>query len=66
MLFDTHAHYNDSQFDEDIDELLSSMPENNVGLIIVPASKLSEMNLTGTSVLPFSVNGYTSIFVVST
>ena len=44
MLFDTHAHYNDEQFSEDIDELLSSMNENNVGLIMIPASKLSEMN----------------------
>ena len=42
MLFDTHAHYNDIQFKDDADELLSSMPENNVGLIMVPASKLSE------------------------
>ena len=44
MLFDTHAHYNDEQFSEDIDGLLSSMNENNVGLIMIPASKLSEMN----------------------
>ena len=44
MLFDTHAHYNDEQFSEDIDGLLSSMNENNVGLIMIPASKLSEMD----------------------
>ena len=44
MLFDTHAHYNDEQFKDDIDELLSSMNENNVGMILIPASKLSEMN----------------------
>lgn len=43
MLFDTHAHYNDSQFKDDVHELLSSMPENNVGMILIPASKLSEM-----------------------
>lgn len=36
MLFDTHAHYDDNWFDADRDELLSSMPENNVGLILNP------------------------------
>lgn len=44
MLFDTHAHYNDEQFCDDIDEVLSSMQENNVGLVMVPASKMSEMD----------------------
>lgn len=44
MLFDTHAHYNDNQFAADADELIGSMPENNVGLILIPSSKLSEMN----------------------
>ncbi len=34
MIFDTHAHYDDAQFDEDRDALLSSMHENNVGTII--------------------------------
>lgn len=42
MLFDTHAHYNDEQFKEDRNELLSSMPENNVGLIVNPATKCDE------------------------
>lgn len=36
MLFDTHAHYDDARFDEDRDALLSSMPENGVGLILNP------------------------------
>ena len=36
MLFDTHAHYDDARFDEDRDALLSSMPANNVGLILNP------------------------------
>ena len=36
MLFDTHAHYDDERFDEDRDALLSSMPDNNVGLILNP------------------------------
>lgn len=34
MIFDTHAHYNDRQFDADRAELLASMKENNVGTII--------------------------------
>ncbi len=36
MLFDTHAHYDDSRFDDDRDALLSSMPGHNVGLILNP------------------------------
>ena len=34
MLFDTHAHYDDRQFDPDREELLSSMRENGVGYIV--------------------------------
>ncbi len=45
MIFDTHAHYNDRLFDEDRDELLSSMPENGVGLIMNACSRLDEMPL---------------------
>ena len=36
MFIDTHAHYDDSAFDEDRDELLRSMPSNDVDKIIVP------------------------------
>lgn len=36
LLFDTHAHYDDERFDKDRDELLRSMPENGVGLILNP------------------------------
>lgn len=36
MLFDTHAHYDDERFDADRDELLRSMPENGVCLILNP------------------------------
>lgn len=43
MIFDTHAHYTDKQFDADRDELLRSMPENNVGLIMNACSSLEEM-----------------------
>lgn len=34
MIFDTHAHYDSSQFDEDREELLASMSQHNVGTII--------------------------------
>ena len=34
MIFDTHAHYDDEQFNEDRNELLSSMKEQGVGTIV--------------------------------
>ncbi len=34
MIFESHAHYDSEQFDEDRDELLNSMLENGVGTII--------------------------------
>lgn len=34
MIFDTHAHYDDIQFDTDREELLSSMPEHGIGTIV--------------------------------
>ena len=40
MYFDTHAHYDDEQFDIDRDELLASMPASGVSLIVNPASNL--------------------------
>ena len=43
MLFDSHAHYNDDRFDGDRDEILSSMRENNVGLIMNSCSNLDEL-----------------------
>ncbi len=42
MLFDSHAHYNDERFLEDLDELLESMPGNNVGYIMNACSSVSE------------------------
>ena len=36
MYFDTHAHYDDEAFDPDRDELLSSLPEAGVALVIDP------------------------------
>ena len=34
MIFDTHAHYDDEQFNEDRVELLNSMEEQGVGTIV--------------------------------
>ena len=34
MIFDTHAHYDDEQFNEDREELLNSMKEQGVGTIV--------------------------------
>lgn len=41
LLFDTHAHYDDPQFDEDRDALLASLPENGVGLVLIPGCDLA-------------------------
>ena len=38
MIFDTHAHYDDEQFDTDRDELLSSMAAGGVGTIVDAAA----------------------------
>ncbi len=40
MLFDTHAHMNDPVFDEDKDELISSLPDQGVGLVMNPGCSL--------------------------
>lgn len=45
MIFDTHAHYDDEQFDEDRDQLLSSMAEAGVSTIVeIGASMESSRN----------------------
>jgi TatD DNase family protein len=36
MLFDTHAHFDSRQFNEDRDELLSSLPSQGISLIVNP------------------------------
>ena len=40
MYFDTHAHYEDKRFNDDRDELLSSMSSNGVSLILNAACSL--------------------------
>ena len=41
MYFDTHAHYDDEQFDTDRDELLRAVHDSGVDLIVDPASNLA-------------------------
>ena len=40
MLFDTHAHMDDRAFDVDREELLSSLPEKGIGLLMNPGCSL--------------------------
>ena len=40
MFFDTHAHYDDRRFDDDRDELLGSMLDGGISLILNSASSL--------------------------
>ena len=40
MIFDTHAHYDDEQFDTDRDELLNSMETGGIGTIVDAGSTL--------------------------
>ena len=40
MLFDTHAHYDASQFDADRDAVLSALPGQGVGLVVNPGCDL--------------------------
>ncbi|MBU3876498.1 TatD family hydrolase [Faecalicatena sp. AGMB00832] len=41
MIFDTHAHYDDEQFQEDREELLNSMHEGGVGTIVNVGSDIA-------------------------
>ena len=41
MLFDTHAHMDDRAFDIDREELLSSLPEKGIGLLMNPGCSLA-------------------------
>lgn len=40
MYFDTHAHYDDSDFDPDRDEVISSLPEQGVSLVVNAGSSM--------------------------
>lgn len=41
LLFDTHAHYDDEQFDADRAKLLSALPEDGVSLVVNPGCDLA-------------------------
>lgn len=43
MIFDSHAHYNDSKFNEDRDQILSSMTENGIGYIMNAADSMESV-----------------------
>lgn len=40
MLFDTHAHYDAVEFDQDRDEILASLPSQSVSLVVNPGCDL--------------------------
>lgn len=43
MIFDTHAHYDDEQFDDDREFLLGNMKENGIGTIVNNAADLKSV-----------------------
>ena len=40
MIFDTHAHYDDDAFDDDREELLSSLKSAGVGIVVNSGASL--------------------------
>ena len=46
MIFESHAHYDDKQFDPDREELLSSMEEHGIGTIINVGSDFASCKCT--------------------
>jgi TatD DNase family protein len=46
MIFDTHAHYDAEAFEEDRDELLSSMQEHGIGRIVNVCASVGEFDKT--------------------
>lgn len=45
-IFDTHAHYDDAAFEEDRDQLLSSLPEQGVELVVNVGADLTSSKTT--------------------
>ncbi|MCQ2512224.1 MAG: TatD family hydrolase [Lachnospiraceae bacterium] len=43
MIFDTHAHYDDSAFKEDREEILSGLKSNGVGFVVDAAARCSSI-----------------------
>lgn len=46
MIFESHAHYDDEVFDEDRDELLSSLPDNGIDVVINVGASLEGCRAT--------------------
>ena len=46
MIFETHAHYDDERFEEDREELITSMPERGVGTIINVGASIESTKTT--------------------
>ena len=46
MIFETHAHYDDEQFDKDREELLDSMEKNGIGTIVNIGSSMETSRWT--------------------
>ncbi len=40
MLFDSHAHLNDARFDEDREELIKTLKEKKVDLVVNPGADI--------------------------
>lgn len=41
MLFDTHTHFDDRQFDADRDQIIESLPSHGVGLVLCPGCHIT-------------------------
>ena len=59
-LFDTHAHYNDEKFKEDVDKLLGNMDKENLGGIVIPGYNI-ESSKTATELAPKYKNVYAAV-----
>ena len=46
MIFDTHAHYDSEQFEEDREVLLASMQENHIGHIVNDCAAIADLDKT--------------------
>ena len=44
MLFDSHAHYNDTRFDSDRFQILNSMKENGIGYVVNAADSMESID----------------------
>ena len=64
MIFETHAHYDDDRFAEDRDEILKSLPEAGIGIVINSGASVESTRDTvelakkyGDDISPNFING---------